>query len=233
MSAVNVTHVNVLDNPSRFTNPIQFEIQYECLFNLQEDLEWKITYVGSAEDEKYDQVLDSVLVGPVVQGSYRFVFQVDPPDHTRIPAADLVGVTVILLTCAYRGKEFIRVGYYVNNDYDDEELRENPPDTVQLDRLMRNILADKPRVTKFQVEFDMPAAPQMQAGNPTVFDQTGDRSMDGSLAGELMSDGNEGYQQLDGGMHPEAGMGMGMQMQMQNGLGAPMAGPPMVDMMTE
>ena len=30
----------------------------------------------SAEDEKYDQVLESVLVGPVNIGSYRFVFQV-------------------------------------------------------------------------------------------------------------------------------------------------------------
>ena len=32
--------------------------------------------MGSAESEKYDQVLDSVLVGPVYPGSYRFVFQV-------------------------------------------------------------------------------------------------------------------------------------------------------------
>jgi len=44
--------------------------------NNQPDLEWKLTYVGSAESEKYDQVLDSVLVGPVFPGQYRFVFQV-------------------------------------------------------------------------------------------------------------------------------------------------------------
>jgi hypothetical protein len=40
------------------------------------DLEWKLIYVGSAEDEKYDQVLESVLVGPVNVGNYRVVFQV-------------------------------------------------------------------------------------------------------------------------------------------------------------
>ena len=34
-----------------------------------------MTWVGSADTEKYDQVLDSVLVGPVVPGQYRFVFQ--------------------------------------------------------------------------------------------------------------------------------------------------------------
>ena len=37
-----------------------------------------MTWVGSADTEKYDQVLDSVLVGPVVPGQYRFVFQVGP-----------------------------------------------------------------------------------------------------------------------------------------------------------
>lgn len=35
-----------------------------------------MTYVGSAESEKYDQVLDTVFVGPVAPGQYRFVFQV-------------------------------------------------------------------------------------------------------------------------------------------------------------
>ncbi len=43
------------------------------------DLEWKLTYVGSAESAKYDQELDSVLVGPVVRGQYRFIFQVGFP----------------------------------------------------------------------------------------------------------------------------------------------------------
>lgn len=40
------------------------------------DLEWKLIYVGSAEDETYDQLLESVLVGPVNVGNFRFVFQV-------------------------------------------------------------------------------------------------------------------------------------------------------------
>ena len=40
------------------------------------DLEWKVVYVGSAESEKFDQTLDSVLVGPVPVGVNKFVFQV-------------------------------------------------------------------------------------------------------------------------------------------------------------
>lgn len=39
------------------------------------DLEWKLIYVGSAEDETYDQLLESVLVGPVNVGNYRFMLQ--------------------------------------------------------------------------------------------------------------------------------------------------------------
>lgn len=148
MAAVTITSVNVLvrsgcapprrhsasppashppqDNPSVYTNPLQFEVQYECLFPLangafpreralrfptppsartcralhvaparsvagllrahaphppappappRADLEWKVTYVGSAEDSRHDQVLESVLVGPVAVGPYRFVLQ--------------------------------------------------------------------------------------------------------------------------------------------------------------
>lgn len=40
------------------------------------DLEWKVIYVGSAENADLDQVLDTVLVGPVPAGKHMFVFQV-------------------------------------------------------------------------------------------------------------------------------------------------------------
>lgn len=153
MSAVNITNVTVLDNPASFLNPFQFEISYECLAALKDDLEWKLIYVGSAEDETYDQLLESVLVGPVNVGNYRFVLQADPPDPSKIREEDIIGVTVLLLTCSYLGQEFIRVGYYVNNDYDDEQLREEPPTKVLTDRVQRNILSDKPRVTKFPINF--------------------------------------------------------------------------------
>lgn len=45
------------------------------------------------------------------------------------------------------------MGYYVNNDYDNEQLREEPPQKVLIDRVQRNILSDKPRVTKFPINF--------------------------------------------------------------------------------
>ena len=36
MAAINVTSVNVLDNPSLFSNPLQFEVSYECLYDLND-----------------------------------------------------------------------------------------------------------------------------------------------------------------------------------------------------
>ncbi|CAH9105547.1 unnamed protein product [Cuscuta europaea] len=153
MTAVNLCNVAVLDNPAPFLTPLQFEISYECVTPLKDDLEWKLIYVGSAEDETYDQLLESVLVGPVNVGNFRFVLQAEPPDPSKIREEDIVGVTVLLLTCSYLNQEFIRVGYYVNNEYTDEKLREEPPQNVLIDRIQRSILSDKPRVTKFPINF--------------------------------------------------------------------------------
>nr|XP_023916621.1 probable histone chaperone ASF1A [Quercus suber] len=154
MSVVNLTNITVLENLASFLAPFQFEISYECLTTPQDDLELKLIYVGSAEDETYDQLLESVLVGPINVGNYRFILLADPPDPSKIREEDIISVTVLLLTCSYLGQEFVRVGYFVNNDYEDEQLRE-PPSNVLIDRVQRNILSDKPRVTKFPINFQL------------------------------------------------------------------------------
>ncbi|XP_046400409.1 histone chaperone ASF1A [Ischnura elegans] len=154
MAKVHMCNVVVFDNPSPFLNPFQFEVTFECIEDLKEDLEWKMIYVGSAESEEYDQVLDTVYVGPVAEGRHMFVFQADPPDVRRIPDGDALGVTVVLLTCSYRKREFVRVGYFINNEYSDPELRENPPPHPDFTKVTRNILASEPRVTRFKIDWD-------------------------------------------------------------------------------
>eukprot|EP00879_Flechtneria_rotunda_P007074 GHRR01007425.1.p1 GENE.GHRR01007425.1~~GHRR01007425.1.p1 ORF type:complete len:239 (+),score=73.99 GHRR01007425.1:499-1215(+) len=165
MAECSIASVQVLNNPAQYTDPIVLEVQYECLSSLQEDLEWRISYVGSAESEDYDQVLDSALVGPVIPGHFKFRMEAPAPDPSRIPADDLLGVTALLLTCSYKGKEFVRVGYYVNIEYTDPELLdpEKPkPHPPIISKLQRNIMADHPRVTKFPHDFDNDAAPMPQ-----------------------------------------------------------------------
>ncbi|PNY27772.1 Histone chaperone, partial [Tolypocladium capitatum] len=158
MSVVSLLGVKVVNNPAKFTDKYEFEITFECLEALEKDLEWKLTYVGSATSDQYDQELDSLLVGPVPVGINKFVFEADAPSTTRIPDADILGVTVILLTCAYDGREFVRVGYYVNNEYDSAELNAEPPAKPIIERVKRNVLAEKPRVTRFAIKWDSEAS---------------------------------------------------------------------------
>ncbi|KAK4048452.1 Histone chaperone asf1 [Microbotryomycetes sp. JL201] len=138
---------------------------------LEEDLEWKLTYVGSAESESYDQELDTCMVGPVPVGVNSFEFEASAPLPSRIPATELIGVTVILLTCSYNDQEFIRIGYYVNTEYSDPALKAQleasmeegaaekglvaPDPTQHIDKLVRSVLADKPRVTKYSVKWSV------------------------------------------------------------------------------
>lgn len=169
------------------------------------DLEWKIVYVGSAEDEQYDQTLDCIMVGPVPVGVNKFVYQVSPsfpppyqfpnrpspsnpqadaPNHSLIPPTDITGVTVVLLTCSYRGQEFVRVGYYVNNEYDDEALKAEPPATPIIEKLVRNILADKPRVTRFPIKWDR--VDELETPPPQIDAEMAgsDAEGDGSVVGD-------------------------------------------------
>ena len=154
-----------------------------ALAHLSLDLEWKLVYVGSAESESFDQELDTCMVGPVPVGvnSFEFevsrvetrrgrvltpLFQAAAPLPSRIPSSDLIGVTVILLTCSYAAQEFVRVGYYVNTEYLDPELKQaydasleegsevKAPDAAKhIDALSRLVLSEKPRVTRFNIKW--------------------------------------------------------------------------------
>ena len=116
------------------------------------DLEWKVIYVGSAEDSSNEQTLEEVLVGPVPVGVNKFVLESDAPNFSTIPENDILGVTVVLLTCSYKEQEFVRVGYYVNNEYTEEYNPEvGPPSPLDMSKVMRQICADHPRVTRFPI----------------------------------------------------------------------------------
>ena len=63
------------------------------------------------------------FAGHIVDYMLQVVFYYRHIFTPQIPVTDVVGVTVILLTCSYRSQEFIRVGYYVCNEYTDPELQ--------------------------------------------------------------------------------------------------------------
>lgn len=116
------------------------------------DLEWKLIYVSSPGNEELDQELDDCLVGPVPVGVNSFEFEGSAPDPSKIPPEDVLGVAALILTGSYRDQEFVRVGYYQNTEYDNEEMKETPPSKIMVERLVRDI-STKPRVTRFQIKW--------------------------------------------------------------------------------
>lgn len=52
----------------------------------------------------------------------------------------------------------------MNNEYAEEELREEPPPKVIIDKIQRNILSDKPRVTRLPIAWD--DTPAEEGDNP-------------------------------------------------------------------
>ncbi|PCH43139.1 anti-silence-domain-containing protein [Wolfiporia cocos MD-104 SS10] len=158
MSIVTIRNVEFLNNPARFLDPYHFRVTFECIAPLPEDLEWRLIYVSSPGNEELDQELDDCLVGPVPAGVNAFDFEGSPPNPAKIPPEDVLGVAALILTGSYKDQEFVRVGYYQNTEYDNEEMKEALPEPIQFDRLVRDINS-KPRVTRFQIKWDI-APPQ-------------------------------------------------------------------------
>lgn len=84
-------------------------------------------------------------------GVNSFEFEAEAPSPSKLPQSDILGLTVILLTAAYRDQEFIKIGYYVRTEYETQELIDDPPKELDLSRVVRNILVDKPRVTRMNI----------------------------------------------------------------------------------
>lgn len=45
------------------------------------------------------------------------------------------------------------MGYYVNNEYETEELNADPPAKPIVEKIRRNVLDGKPRVTRFAIKW--------------------------------------------------------------------------------
>ena len=155
MASINILNIIPKTTINKFSDPFSFEIIFEVLSELTKEIEWKMIYIGSAADKKYDQILETIEIdGPFQLGSMKFEFNGEAPDITKIPENEILGVTAIILCCTYNNQEFFRCGYYLNNIYDNEEMNLNPPENVDKNHIIRSLLADKPRITKFDIDWN-------------------------------------------------------------------------------
>lgn len=82
-----------------------------------------------------------------------------------------------------------QVGYYVNTEYDSPELMEAPPEQIMYDRLVRNILADKPRVTRYQIDWSAGMAQEGGSAEPDgMAAAEPEAQMAGMVGGGMMED---------------------------------------------
>ena len=201
MALVDVEEVKVTgQNPALFTAGYEFEITFECIEELSDDLEWKVVYVGSASDEAMDQTLEEVMVGPVPLGTSKFTLEAAAPDWSRIPHQDRLGVTVLNVCCSYKGQPFVNVGYYVNNEY---YLMNGPNDggkptldaaelPSELDQacVFRNVMVNEPRVTRYNIKWHLQPGEVLPEPPPTPRDLS--KIGKGPLHGLAVNDDEDG-----------------------------------------
>lgn len=91
--------------------------------------------------------------------------QAAPPPLSSL-RTELVGRAVLLLCGTYHGQEFITVGYMVRTEFEEGPLRDQweaaqaegsqlkaPTAPDKLDKLVRTIAVDKPKVTKVAIKW--------------------------------------------------------------------------------
>jgi histone chaperone ASF1 len=173
MAAVNVLNVRYLNpNPASATSPFEFEITMECIAQLEaREVEWSMTYIGSAESNQYDQLLDSVEVETLL-ATMKFVFEAPAPNLFRVPKEDQLDNAAVILSAKYRGREFCRVGFYLRHEYPVEFINSlRPPsdglsaivepelpcgESLNLQVLQRIVDVENPRVTHYLIDWDAP-----------------------------------------------------------------------------
>lgn len=166
---------------------------------LSVDLEWKVVYVGSAENSEHDQKLEEVNVGPIPVGMHRFVLQAPAPNHQLVKNEDLIGVTVVLVTCSYLEQPFVQIGYYVNNEYDEPFEPENYPSPVDIRKLRRNILAEQPRVTRYAIDWTGKECATTACPVPDNIELANEPEEEAMEMGEEMEDEDEDSEEDDEG----------------------------------
>uniref|UniRef100_A0A915DFL2 MULE transposase domain-containing protein n=1 Tax=Ditylenchus dipsaci TaxID=166011 RepID=A0A915DFL2_9BILA len=156
-SRLNIVNVSVLENPLKLDQPFKVEITFEAFEDIKEEVEWELLFVASDGKEEHDQILDSILIGPIREGRHKFVFDAPPPDVTKLSAEDMTDVTVLLLKCKYRDQLFVKIGWFITHGYNketDPELADEPPAQPVVEKLQRSVLTGDIRVTYYAIKWD-------------------------------------------------------------------------------
>jgi histone chaperone ASF1 len=111
--------------------------------------------VVSPNDTKKDQELGVFIISAKKLGKFKMVIKVQPPNYLDFLPENIIGITIILLNFRYKNIEFIRIGYYVNNELNsDEKFLLDHSIKLNLKLIIRKILINQPRITHYPCLFD-------------------------------------------------------------------------------
>ena len=66
--------------------------------------DWRIIYLGSPNDNQYDQIIDEFDMMDMPSGTMSFNTDSNAPDFNKIPAAEILGTSAILISVLYEGQ---------------------------------------------------------------------------------------------------------------------------------
>lgn len=90
-SKIHLDSISILNNPSKFTDPINIEVTFTTLESLPHLIDWKVTYVGSAKSQNHDQILEEFQVDSMQDPcTSQFHLPCPPPNPDRIPKDELL-----------------------------------------------------------------------------------------------------------------------------------------------
>ncbi|BFU20651.1 anti-silencing protein, putative [Entamoeba histolytica HM-1:IMSS-B] len=187
-----LTKINSLfPNPSTMNDGYSFEIYINVSEQLQEDIGIKVIYVGSSFSNEYDQILEDIAVGPLSVGLNKFTITTGPIDMSKLPDDEILGNTLILISASYKDKEFCRIGYYVNNEFEgiDPTIDVVKREMLVPEKITRTL--SEPRVTLFPCYWDKEEHIEMIEEKPEELGRVISFSADGTIQSNETENDNQ------------------------------------------
>lgn len=131
-----------------------FNVTFECFKPLPGNLDWRVIYLSSADNGSSDQVIDKFTMNDLQPGCMQFSIESACPDFSKTKIEDVLGMgygyflgtAAVMISVAYEGQEFWRVGFYVINQI----LGEGD---LKWESISRKIITESPRVMRFDIEW--------------------------------------------------------------------------------
>jgi len=150
--SIEILGINVIKNPLKLNEMFYFQILFELREILSENLDVRFVYVQSPTTKDGDDELDVYAIPANRIGKFKVNFLVASPTFYLESLIDVFGITLLLIQFTYLTREFMRIGYYVNNEICGPVERDSKSNLfLKINYIERNILKDQPRITKFSI----------------------------------------------------------------------------------